>query len=149
MIYFCFVQGDVTGVAHLAARGEAQHRAPAGQSRLQADREDRKLLLVRDKKNPRAPHHYPGADPTRLRGSRFTFIQVLGKCVQETDTYSPSLNLWVQSFSQSQQHVEPSIPFQRGKKNQERREPSVLPELNWIVLKGPHDYVKATFACMT
>lgn len=31
------------------------------------------MLLLRDKKNPRAPHHYPGADPTPLRGSRFTF----------------------------------------------------------------------------
>ena len=49
MIYFCFVQGDVTGVAHLAAQGDVQHwglqpstAAPAGQSRLQADPEDRK-----------------------------------------------------------------------------------------------------------
>lgn len=57
-----------------------------------------------------------------LGGADSLFIQVLGKFVQETDTYSPSLNLWVQSFSQSQ-HVEPNIPFQRGKKNQERREP--------------------------
>ena len=80
MIYFCFVQGDVTSVAHPEAQGEVQRwglqpstAAPAGQSRLQANPEGRKLLLLRDKKNPRAPHHYPGADPTPLRGSRFTF----------------------------------------------------------------------------
>lgn len=41
MIYFSFVQGDVTSVAHLAAQGEVQHLGapaprcrPAGQSRL-------------------------------------------------------------------------------------------------------------------
>lgn len=129
MIYFCFVQGDVTGVAHLAAQGDVQHwglqpstTAPAGQSRLQADPEDRKKLLVRDKKNPRAPI-IPEQIQQALGGADSLFIQVLGKCVQETDTYSPSLNLWVQSFSQSQQHVEPNIPFQTGKKNQERGEP--------------------------
>lgn len=86
------------------------------------DQEDRKLLLVKDKKSPRPLLHYPGADPNSPQGegADSLFTQILGMSVQKTDLYSSSLNVfWVISFSQSQR-VEPNIPVEGGKKSRER-----------------------------
>lgn len=73
MIYFSFVQGDVTSVAHLAAQGEVQHWG-LQPCRLQGDQEDRKLLLVKDKKSSRPPLHYTGVDPNSPQGEQIHFL---------------------------------------------------------------------------
>lgn len=136
---FLLCPGDVTSVAHLAAQREVQHlSALAPCCRLRGDcrwdQEDRKLLWLRTRRAASHPSHFIGADPNSLQAEQL-FIQILERCVQETD-YSSSLNLRVRSFHNLNNMWSPTSMTERKEEPRKREtEAPFPPKSNWTVLK--------------
>lgn len=116
VIYFCFVQGDVASAAQLLARGRPKiwaqpHCCLSRSEQAGVGSRGQEIALVKDQESPSHPPITLQQTPVPLRG-RVPFYTDPWEVPPENRLCSPSLSfLRVQSFSPSQQHVDPNIPL--------------------------------------
>lgn len=148
MIYFSFVQGDVTSVAHPTA----QERGPAltrfcsvlrpqpVRTGCRYDQEDRKWLSVKELRTRRAPghpSHDTGANSNIPGGSRFTFYTDPWEVSPGNQLTLLKLELLSDSkfFTISTRGPQDPIRERKDEPGKRETEAPFPPKTNWIALR--------------